>query len=151
MTSSGAPRVAITVKQADLAEGVCSSSETTGWVAWLRRRLVGQIGLDLLDQLGEGGIGVLAAPPLQPVNQRRVARGGHRRDPRQAARVNAEAEHVDRRLEELAGRRPSQRSDAARLDSIRFQSPSTINAGFGSCASSSRSSDSRSGCITSPS
>jgi predicted helicase len=42
-------------------------------------------------------------------------------------------------------------SGAARLVSIRFQSPSTINAGFGSCASSSRLSDSRSGCITSPS
>ena len=38
-----------------------------------------------------------------------------------------------------SGSTPSQRSGAARLDSITFQSPSTIKAGFGSCASSSRS------------
>src|SRR5215208_4019927 len=50
-----------------------------------------------------------------------------------------------------SGSTPSQRSDAARLASIRFQRPSTINAGFGSCASSSRLSDSRSGRIISPS
>src|SRR3954464_6506213 len=50
-----------------------------------------------------------------------------------------------------SGSTPSQRSDAARLDSIRFHSPSTIKAGFGSCASSSRSSDSRSGCLPPPS
>jgi hypothetical protein len=42
-------------------------------------------------------------------------------------------------------------SDAARFASIRFQSPSTINAGFGSYASSSLLSDSRRGRMTSPS
>ena len=49
-----------------------------------------------------------------------------------------------------SGSIPSQRSDAARLDSITFQSPSTIRAGFG-CASNSLLSDSRRGCMTSPS
>ena len=49
------------------------------------------------------------------------------------------------------GRRPPR--EATRLDWTRSGSrvQSTIKAGFGSCASSSRSSDSRSGCITSPS
>ena len=50
-----------------------------------------------------------------------------------------------------AGSTPSQSKDAAGLASIKFQSPSTISAGFGWWASSSRRSDSRSGCITLPS
>jgi hypothetical protein len=50
-----------------------------------------------------------------------------------------------------AGSTPSHNREAAGLASIRFQSPSTISAGFGWWASSSRRSDSRSGSITFPS
>jgi hypothetical protein len=50
-----------------------------------------------------------------------------------------------------AGSAPSHSSEAAGLASIRFQSPSTISAGFGWWASSSRRNDSRSGCINAPS
>jgi hypothetical protein len=67
-----------------------------GAIRWLRW----QVGLDLVDQLPERLVRVLAALALEPVDQRGVAGRGRRGDARQAARVHGEAQHVDRRLEQ---------------------------------------------------
>ena len=51
-------------EQLDLAKGGLQPERDHRLGRGARRRLAREVGLNLLDALGEGGIGVLAAPPL---------------------------------------------------------------------------------------
>ena len=111
-------------EEADLAEGCAQVQRDHGLGRGAGRRIVREIGLDILDQLAEGRIGVLAAPSPQLRDQRRVAGCGHRRDLRQAARVDREPKHVDRGLEELGvDPVPEERRGAIGLDQV----PETVD------------------------